>query len=110
MGFSHIFSELYGFNVYFMRSSREVYEKEIKSEFDISAPSKPISNATFEVYDKTGSDVGVIWVSDESGMKHLIHECFHCTHYIMQDRGMFLHDASEEAYAYLLEWIFDKAS
>lgn len=38
------------------------------------------------------------------------HEAFHATKYIMDFVGMELNDGSEEAYAYLIQWISDKTN
>lgn len=36
----------------------------------------------------------------------LAHECFHAAEFVMRERGMVLTDASDEAYAYYLAWMF----
>lgn len=38
----------------------------------------------------------------------LIHECLHIVHRILKNKGMKLTDSSEEAYCYLLDYLFDK--
>ena len=44
----------------------------------------------------------VIWVED---WKYLAHEIFHCAYFILRDKGMCLSDDSNEAYAYLIEYL-----
>jgi hypothetical protein len=36
----------------------------------------------------------------------LAHECFHAAEFVMRERGMTLTDASDEAYAYYIAWMF----
>lgn len=40
----------------------------------------------------------------------IVHEVFHCTHRILQNKGMKLNDDTEEAYAYFLDYLFGKVT
>ena len=107
--FRHLFIDLYGFNLYYIKCSRKEYSKQVKYEFDKTAPEKPsYARGTFEVYEKQGQGVSVIWLSEKATPSDLVHECFHATHFILDDKGMFLSNNSEEAYAYMLTHIFQK--
>ena len=52
----------------------------------------------------SGGD-GLIWINN---IKSIVHESFHATSYIMSYVGVNHHDCSEEAYAYLLDYIVDQ--
>ena len=107
--FRHLYIELYGINIYYIRCNRTNYSKRVRYEFDEAAPAKPSSTkGTFEVYVRDDLLIGVIWLSDKADIGHLVHECFHCTHFFLDDKGLFLSDNSEEAYAYLVQHIFNK--
>lgn len=44
----------------------------------------------------------------ESFESTLVHECVHVAYRILSESGMELTDASEEAYAYFIEWLFNE--
>lgn len=105
----HLWIELYGINIYYIRCPRSDYEKRIKAEFGHNAPKAgPDVDGRFEVHDKDGEKIGVIWLDEDADMGHLVHECLHAAHYFLQDRGLHLSDSAEEAYAYLIQYIFKK--
>jgi hypothetical protein len=56
---------------------------------------------SFHIIDDSTCEV---WVKD---MSHLLHECFHVVVWIMGNKGCKLTDDSDEAYAYLLEYIYN---
>jgi len=104
----HIYIEMYGVNIYYIRCRREEYDRHIALQFNGIAPVKPKSDGTFEIYEKKGQDVGVIWLSAKADMSHLVHECFHAAYHFLTNRGLCLNDGSDEAYAYFLQYIFGK--
>jgi hypothetical protein len=106
--FHHIYIDLYGFDIYFIRCRRAMYERKIETEFDLEAPVKQNKAATSEIYQKDGRLIGVIWLCETATHAHLAHEVFHAVHFFLQNRGLSLTDASEEAYAYLIQWMFEK--
>ena len=107
--FRHIFVELYGFNLYYIKCDRSQYDKRVKYEFNEKAPFKQVSTyGTFEVYTKGAQAIGVLWLSEKAKIDHLLHECFHAVHYFLDDYGFNLSNNSEEAYAYLLQYLFKK--
>ena len=54
----------------------------------------------------------VLWVPDWFSLKDrdclavLAHESFHAAEFVLRERGMTLTDASDEAYAYYIAWMF----
>ena len=105
----HLWIELYGIIIYYIRCPRPDYHKRIKYGFGAIAPRQSKSaKGRFDVYEKGDTEIGVIWLSEKAGLDELVHECFHATHYFMQDSGLGLSDNSEEAYAYLIQHIFKK--
>ena len=45
-------------------------------------------------------------VNDALYLSVLAHECFHAAEFVLRERGMTLTDASDEAYAYYIAWMF----
>jgi hypothetical protein len=45
-------------------------------------------------------------VNDGMYLSVLAHECFHAAEFVLRERGMQLTDASDEAYAYYIAWMF----
>ena len=107
--FRYLHDEIYGSNVYYVKCSRGMYTKMIKREFNEIAPEKADTvMATFEVYPHKGIAIRVVWLAEKAGIDQLVHECFHLTHDVMQDRGLYLTDQSDEAYAYFMQFVFKK--
>lgn len=53
-----------------------------------------------------GGGLSVIWLPERAGAGIVSHEAFHATRYILECKGLGeLSDETEEAYAYLLDWI-----
>lgn len=51
----------------------------------------------------------IIWTADISPKLSLLaHECFHLTHKILSIKGMVFCNESEEAFAYLHQYLFEK--
>jgi hypothetical protein len=76
----------------------------VKKEFDEDVTSEK-KGGKFEVYHKKGYDICVIWLPYKVPMSIIAHECLHAVHYILMKKGLWLTDSSEEAYAYLLQFI-----
>lgn len=47
----------------------------------------------------------VFWINPEADVPVVAHECFHATWSLLKQKGLELHESSEEAYAYMLEWL-----
>lgn len=104
--FHHIWVELYRMNIWWYRCSRKQYAEMVLRATGQRAPYKGNDvRATFEVYTVNGQDIGIIWFKTR---KPVPHECFHAVHWIMTERGIRLSDDSEEAYAYLLDYLINK--
>jgi hypothetical protein len=107
--FKTAFIELYKANVWYIKCSRQYFLKLVKREFNKDIPHRDGSyKATYAVYEYKGTPVHVIWLSEKASIGDLVHECFHLTHSVLQNRGLCLVDnSSEEAYAYFLQHVFD---
>jgi hypothetical protein len=115
--FKHLWIELYHTDIYWVTCSRQKYEKLIRHEFDQEAPPcERDCGSRFEVYEKTDREIGVIWLREEKTKEEISkytigilgHEALHAVHWILQKRGIWLTDSSEEVYAYLIQFIVDK--
>jgi hypothetical protein len=102
--FRHIFVPIYRENIYWKRCSRSAFCAAILHEFKC-LPSSTRGIATFGIYKKRNYDIGVIWIGPEAKTEHIIHECFHAVAWIMNERGVYLSESSDEAYACLLEYL-----
>lgn len=109
--FRHVYVPIFGGNIYCKRNTRAAYAAAIMREFGRESPSiGENTKATFEVYRKKGQDIGVIWLHPKAGNPQLWHECFHAAHRLLNDRGIWLTDSSEEVYAYFQEWLIKELS
>lgn len=110
--FKHVWLEIYKINIYWVRCTWTQYVDAIKREFKTEPAKSAHCRARFEVYEKHEGrnriPIGVIWLSKEANLAELSHECFHATHWVCHDRGIFLSDSSEEAYAYVLQFLISK--
>lgn len=102
--FRHAYIDLYRANFYFIKCSAKYYRDLAKEEFECNVV-KPDGGGRFDVFEKEGCEIGVIWINE---WKHLSHEIFHAAHWLLQSRGLWLTDASEEAYSYLIEYLDNK--
>jgi hypothetical protein len=103
--FRHVYIEIYMVNVYFIMCDFKTYERKILLEFGNAPENSNNAVGKFEVYRKGNTPIGVIWMTK---WEALAHEIFHCVHWIMQCRGLRLDDSSEEAYAYLTQYLDSK--
>ena len=102
--FHHIWIELYETNIYWVKCSWTEYKKLVKKVFDENVKEKE-SGGKFEVYIKEGQDICVIWLPYKAPVSVIAHECFHAVYYILMKRGLWLTDSSDEAYAFLLQFL-----
>jgi len=105
--FRHVYVEMYKRKVYFAKCSRKQFAKMLKVELGLEAHQISEYNvATTEKYTAENRTmkwpIYVIWITD---WRYLAHEIFHCVHWILNDVNMRLSDDSEEAYAYLTEYL-----
>jgi len=103
--FKHIWIELYSENIYFIQCTNEQYVKMMERVFKTIV--KPTTaSGKFCVINNNNDDAGVIWVKNDINYGLIAHECFHAVCWILSFRGFWLTDSSEEAYSYLLEYLF----
>ena len=105
--FRHVWLEVLTENVYYIFCTYEQYVKAVRKQFNLQAPSNDTGSiGKFGVYHKNGQNISVIWIdSERSNIGTIVHEVIHAVHYIMQKKGMWLHDSSEEIYAYTIQYI-----
>ena len=98
--FRHFYIDIYGINLYFIKCKKDYFVKKFRAEFktDVCAS----GCASFCFVEKRKQDVGVIWIES---YEQLHHEVFHAVAWIMRDIGMAMTEPSEEAYAYLMDYI-----
>jgi hypothetical protein len=105
--FRHVYIELYDENVYFIECSQKQYIEKMRLMFRvIMEPGKFAGR--FRVCKKDGKDICVIWINNMAGCDVVAHECFHATYWILNNVGIWLHDSSDEAYAYLQQYLMRK--
>lgn len=51
---------------------------------------------------------GAIWLSDKAGLGTVSHECFHATFQVLRHSGLKLSEATEETFAYYLQFLTNK--
>lgn len=105
--FKYIYIELFGANIYWIRCSRKDYAGAIKREFKVKAPAKDSDvKGSTEIYrrEKEDLDVDVIWFKDKD-VTTIAHEAFHATYNVLQRKGVWLTDSSEEVYAYMVQYL-----
>lgn len=105
--FKHIWIEIYRVNIYWVRCSWKEYIKLVKYEFDEKVTGRE-PGGRHQVFKKKEQDIHVIWLPLKASWDIIAHEVFHCVHWIMDDKGMTLTDSSEEAYAYLIQYIVNQ--
>lgn len=106
--FKYIWVPIYQANVWWFRGPRKQYDKLVWKEFKREAPEKRITvNATVEEYLIGDQRVHVIWLKNHK-VHVLAHECFHAAYHILRDRGVYLTDGSEEAFAYLMDFLIQE--
>jgi hypothetical protein len=107
MRFRHIWIPIYDWNLWVGRGTRASYRVSILQEFGKESPAKSSTcGATFETYLQQGQWIGVLWFKPNCRERDEVHEVFHAVHYLTKTRGMYLDDASEEAYCYLMAFIW----
>ena len=73
----------------------------------IPKPIPPDTRAHCEVFNEDGNWYPVIWISDPSQPWLLAHELEHYVHWFLDMKGLKFTNDSEEAYAYLIEFIME---
>lgn len=104
--FRHVYVEVWSENVYFIKCTAAMFKKALRDEFHCEPhiPICPITVGQHGIYTDPadGIPVYVVWVSEWAS---LTHELMHCVVLILKNKGLWLDDCSEEAYAYLLTYL-----
>jgi hypothetical protein len=108
--FKRIKVELYRAKIYYICCSVECYKKIAKKEFkmDVDAKAARQLSGSFDIAEKRGRKVGVIWIYNkckDGFVSTVVHECVHATAWILADCGVSFSDESEESYAYLTTYL-----
>jgi len=101
--FRHVYIDIYMENIWLIVCSRDYFNRKIQTEFECDA--RTISKeaaGSFGVYALNGKEVGVIWLEDWGSF---VHEVFHATCWVLWGKGIPLVEESEEAYAYLINYL-----
>lgn len=95
----HFYIDIYGVNLYFIKCTRGKFVKKTLEEFN-----KVVSSETSRTggFCEVCGCSGVIWIEE---WEVLHHEVFHATCWIMRTAGISLTGETEDAYAYLADYI-----
>lgn len=94
----HLYNHVYEINVYLVIGQREKCYKTFKS----------LENHTLKrgcVFPNS-VDNPVIWLESKDMLDCLAHECVHACNFIMRNAGVEPDFYNDEAYAYLMSWMF----
>ncbi|KKN66087.1 hypothetical protein LCGC14_0475650 [marine sediment metagenome] len=106
--FNHIWEDLYKVNVWWFVGSRKQYGDLVRKEFKLVASDiDDTVRGRVEYFTVDGQPLPIIWLPKKD-ITCLAHEVFHVVHWIMKYKGIYLSDDSNEAYAYLLEYLMEE--
>jgi hypothetical protein len=102
----HIYDPVFRQNYYYFDvKTIETYHNLTLSIFKVPHEVKKTKqDGKFEVYISEGVPICCIWVKDKLP-EIIAHECFHAVHWVLKEKGIILSDDSEEAYAYLIQFL-----
>ncbi len=99
-----LYIEIYHENIWFVKCDVATYRRLVRQDFQ-QEPAK-IEPFTYGRHVYLTGDDGIstytIWVTK---WEALTHEIFHCVHKMLDSKGLWLENCSEEAYAYLIEYL-----
>jgi len=106
--FNHIWEDLYKVNVWWFRGPRKQYIDLVREEFKlVSSDVSDNVKGRVEHFAADDQPLPIIWLRKKD-VAVLAHEVFHVVHWILKYKGIYLSDDSQEAYAYLLEYLMSK--
>lgn len=105
--FNHIFVDVYGRHVYWVICPVENFQKLIYNHFGKKVKKSKLEIGYFNVYNYQNDKVCVMWFLTDA-IDIITHEVFHCTSWIMKYSNIKLSNSSEEAYAYLIQYIIQQ--
>jgi len=97
----HTYCETYRQNFYFIKCEPQQYVRLVKRTFDVDIDA-PTGGGRFQVFYLDSIPIATIWIKE---WHHLPHEVFHAVYWALSYRGLWLSDGSEEAYAYMIEYL-----
>lgn len=103
----HIYDPIFTVNFYAAtKIKHSTFQRNMKRDWGLNVPDPGRACGKFWVLEHGESDqeVGLIWADNDHA--HLLHECFHATHWLLSSRGLSLCDESEEIYAYHQTFLF----
>lgn len=102
---------LYDVSVFLLKGKGEDAQRYLKKTFDEDYVGEWMGAKTLFISKPRGCAL-VLWfpqwfsTKDGTHLSVLAHEAFHAAEFTLRERGMTLTDASDEAYAYYIAWIF----
>ena len=106
--FNHIWEDLYKVNIWWFQGPRKQYTALVYKELKLKAADiGDTVRGRVEHFIADGQPLPIIWLRHKN-IADLAHEVFHVVHWIMKYKGIYLSDDSEEAYAYLLEYLMEE--
>lgn len=106
-----IHNDTYKVTIQFFKDfTREEVVEYMKSRDEVISESftSGVVGKAFGWREEYGSFRFGIWMEDINDLGVLCHESFHLINFILRERNIELTDSSDEAYAYLLEWLVNK--
>jgi len=101
----HIYDHIYKQNYYYFNCKTfKDYQRLLKIKFKIDKPNKDDTDGNFNVYRQSGVDVYFLWTKGRRP-EIVAHEVFHAVSYGLRMKGLPLTDDTEEAYAYLMQFL-----
>ncbi len=100
--FKCVYVEVYKVNVWFIHCSADYYKRIMKTKLDFIPKVCEYSKGQHNFLEHENTKVFVIWIKQWDS---LTHELLHCVYSILDYKGLWLTDSSEEAYAYLIEYL-----
>lgn len=102
---------LYDVSVFLLRGTGDEAQRYLKQTFDEGYVGEWTGAKTLFISKPRGCAI-VLWFpvwwsrTDATHLSVLAHESFHAAEFVLRERGMTLTDASDEAYAYYIAWMF----
>ena len=100
--FKCIFIDIYKVNVWFILCPVDYYKRIMKTKLNYTVKVSDYTAGQHTHIEYGDNKQFVIWIKQWDS---LTHELLHCVHSILDYKGLWLTDSSEEAYAYLIEYL-----
>ena len=104
----HIYDPIYKQNYYyFCCKSHKDYQRIARLKFKIEFKDKTNTDGAFNVFEHGGIEVCFIWTKGRK-VELIAHEISHAVSYVLRQKGLPLSDDTEEAYAYLTQFLMNQ--